>query len=114
VLERKHQDALKRQITMRVTVRIAHIDEIDQLGIEEYDRDFGLFDDFAVSFWKFAHRFNQGRLFSLTVDQAECMKYREIYARVKALCVDVPGKHDGDTKVFDSVEELGLWLAERS
>lgn len=105
ILKAAHHKALRDQVEMGIGVRIAYMDDIQAVGIDDRELDFGLFDDFAVSFW----RFNHGRLFRLTVDQDEYRKYRDIFNSVKKLCIKVPGKNLGDLTQFSSGEELQRW-----
>lgn len=90
---------------MGIRVRIAYLEDLHDGGIDDRELDFGLLDEFAVSFW----RFNHGRLFSLTVDQDEYRKYRNIYERVKRFCIKVPDESIGDLTLFGSAEELQRW-----
>ncbi len=105
ILKAAHHKALRDQVEMGIGVRIAYMDDVQAVGIDDRELDFGLFDDFAVSFW----RFNHGRLFRLTVDQDEYRKYRDMFNSVKKLCIRVPGKNLGDLTQFSSAEELQRW-----
>lgn len=110
LLENAHRDALEHQIGIGINVRIAHLEDLYEThSVGDADLDFGLFDNFAVSFFKFTH----GRLFRITVDQREYQKYKHIYGVIKSLCLIVPEKSAGDLTLIESHEELKRLLHER-
>jgi hypothetical protein len=106
---RSHQEALCRQVQMGISVRIAHLESC-QKGIVEDDRelDFGLFDSFAVSFW----RFSVGRVFKIRTSNADYRHYSEIYERVTNVCVNVPGKQEQGRvrSMFNNEKQLIDWF----
>jgi len=101
-----HLKALQAQVELGIRVRIVYLEDLQAAGIDDRELDFGLFDDFAVSFWRFMH----GRLFRLTVDQEEYKRYRDMFERVKRFCIRVPEKKDGDLTLFGSPEDLQRWM----
>jgi hypothetical protein len=106
ILKPVHGEAIRSQIEIGIRVRIGYLEDLQAVGIDDRDVDFGLLDDFAVSFWRFLH----GRLFRLTVDQEEYKKYRDLYDRIRKICIRVPGKVGVDATLFGSTQELQRWL----
>src|SRR5262249_15260926 len=101
-----HQDALRRQLRMGISVRIAYLDSCKDIVEDDRELDFGLFDGLAVvSFW----RFSAGRVFRLSTSAAHYRRYSEIYERVVNVCIDVPGKGVERHSVFDDEEQLAQW-----
>jgi hypothetical protein len=104
-LTENHFNAILHQIGVGVRVRIACLKDCQEVVSDDRELDFGLFDAFAVSFWRFA----PDRLFKISTAPAECQRRVKMYDRIADLCVQVPGKTDGDLSLFDSKEELRVW-----
>ncbi|KYG01590.1 hypothetical protein BE21_56435 [Sorangium cellulosum] len=98
-------DAMARQISLGVRVRIAYLEVCTRLVEHGGDLDFGIFDDFAVSFWRVA----SDRVFRITTSPADCTFHGQLFAKVSGSCVLVPDKTAGDKKLFESVDELQRW-----
>jgi hypothetical protein len=106
VVTRRHQDALRRQVEMGISVRVAYLESCGRIVADDSELDFGLFESFAVSFW----RFSVGRVFKVSTSAADYQAYDRIYRRVLNICVEVPGKTGARRKVFDDVQELDRWV----
>lgn len=95
------------QIAAGITVRIGFIHKIKELNIPDDVRvlDFGLFDDFAVSFW---HKTN-GRLFKVVTSLRVCAVYLKAFEIIRDHCEIIPDKKGDDQNIFQSPDELELW-----
>jgi hypothetical protein len=105
-LERKHCEALERQMKLGIGIRVAYLDMIEDAGANQSRLDFGLLDEFAVSFWDFD---GTDRFFSVHILGQQYGEYDRQYDRIKRICVNVPGKQRGDDKLFESVTEFDAW-----
>jgi hypothetical protein len=104
-LSESHLQAISKQINLKIRVRIASLKDCLEIENDYRELDFGLFDTFAVSFWKFA----PDRVFKISTAPDECRKRVEMYQRVVGVCVQVPGKTGGDPTIFETEGELRAW-----
>ena len=104
-LSEMHLQAVLRQIDMKIRVRIASLKDCLEIVNDERELDFGLFDTFAVSFWKFA----PDRVFKISTAPDECKKRVDIYQQVENICVSVPGKQGINATLFETENELRAW-----
>lgn len=105
-LEHKHWQALERQMRLGIGIRVAYLDMIEDVGADHSRLDFGLLDEFAVSFWDFD---GTDRFFSVHILGQRYGEYDRQYDRIKRICVNVPGKQTGDDKLFESLAEFDTW-----
>jgi hypothetical protein len=106
LLEHKHWEALERQMRLGIGIRVAYLDMIEEAGADQSRLDFGLLDEFAVSFWDFD---GTDRFFSVHILKQKYGEYDRQYNRIKRICVNVPGKQGGDDKLFESLTEFDAW-----
>jgi hypothetical protein len=106
-LPANHIAAILHQIDLGVCVRIAFLKDCQDIVSDDSQLDFGLFDTFAVSFWRFA----QDRIFKISTAPDECQRRMKMYQRVVAVCVQVRGRTAGDLTTFNTKEELYAWNA---
>lgn len=99
--------AMIRQIKMGIRVRLAYYMNCNDLGDKGNirDLDFGLFDDFAVSFF----RFGEGRSYTISLRHDQCDFRRSLFERVAKRCENVPGKSGLNKAVFENEAELTKW-----
>ena len=103
----KHQDAIRKQLHLQIKVRITYLENVRRIVDDDRELDFGLFDSFAVSFW----RFTSGRVFRVITAADQCKLYEDRYKRVADTCIAVPGKDGPDSNLFESEDEFNSWLA---
>ena len=101
--------AIRRQINMGVRIRIAFLEDCQGIVADDRELDFGLFDEFAVSFW----RIIADRIFRISTSVADCKTHKTYYERVSRNCVHVPNKNTAEKMFFQTVEELNSWAAAR-
>lgn len=103
----KLSDAMIRQIKMGIVVRLAYYQNCNDLGDRGNirDLDFGLFDDFAVSFF----RFGEGRSYTISLRRDQCEYRRQVYETVVGRCESVPGKSGLDKRIFENEAEVLRW-----
>ena len=113
-LSKSELDALERQMNMGVKVRIAMIPIVVAEVARRDELDFGVFDDFAVSSWKFGA--NHNRIFRVLTSRQDVERHRLIVESVRKYCEFVPGRdrNTSDSKTFKTREELALWAATSS
>jgi hypothetical protein len=101
-------DAVVRQIRMGVRVSIAYYDRCAFLGDKNNirDLDFGLFDDFAVSFF----RLEEGRSYKISTSRHACSYRRDMYENVSKRCEEVPSKTGVNRRVFETEAEFLGWV----
>jgi hypothetical protein len=107
----KNLDKLKKavvpQIKMGIRVSIAFYANCNDLGDRKNigDLDFGLFDDFAVSFF----RLEDGRSYNISIRPDACEFRKNLYAKVMKRCEEVPGKAGPNRRVFETEAEFIQW-----
>jgi hypothetical protein len=102
--------AIEKQVRIGIKVLIVFRDDCAHMATRGDIRslDFGLFDDFAVSFF----RLEEGRSYEITMEAATCHQRRDMYERMRSVhCQDVPGKLGPNKKVFENTKEFEAWLA---
>jgi hypothetical protein len=67
--------------------------------------DFGLFDDFAVSFF----RLGDGRSYHITTERHICESYQMLYDELAGVCEPVPGKEGPDRSVLQTEADFERW-----
>jgi hypothetical protein len=97
--------AICNQIGLGVRVKIARYERCLEF-INQRDLDFGLFDGFAVSFF----RFSLGRMYTITTSDPDCRYYRSIYDKVTEVCEQVPGELGPEGRVFRTDRQVHDWL----
>jgi hypothetical protein len=105
--------ALRRQFDRGIRVRIAFFDRrLSFLAPASSHLDFGLFDDFAVSFF----RTGEGRSYRISVNPSRCIEYANKYNQIVEECEIVPGKNheDGeDVTLFGDETDFDRWVQSR-
>ena len=100
-----HASAICNQIGLGIRVKIARFERCREI-INPRDLDFGLFDAFAVSFF----RFSLGRMYTITTSETDRSYYRNIYDKVTEMCEQVPGKLGPGARVFETDREVHDWM----
>jgi hypothetical protein len=100
--------AIAKQIDIGVRVRIALLDNVRDLGRLE-DLDFGLFDAFAVSSWRFSD--HKSRLFQVLTSRRDIDKHERLFRDVIRRCEQLSGATD--PTLFKDEQSLRAW-AERT
>jgi hypothetical protein len=95
-------DALARQVDVGIGVCIVYEEDAEEVVDNVRNLDFGLFDTFAVSYWRQA----QGRVCRIETAPKECEEHRKLYERVRERCQWVPGKRH---PVFTSRHDIEAW-----
>lgn len=100
------RQAIIPQMKMGIKVSLAFYYHCDHLGDRNNirDLDFGLFDNFAVSFF----RLGQGRSYTISLHHVECDYRRTLYDSVLRRCEKVPNKTRAE-QVFETESELNRW-----
>lgn len=104
-LPAEHIEAIRHQIRMGIRVRIAYLEDCRRIVADELDLDFGVFDSFAVSFW----RRTADRIFRIATSPEECKRYVQIYEKVVNVCVSVPNKTGPVRAIFETAKDLDEW-----
>jgi hypothetical protein len=106
--EQRLRAALKPQCERRIRVRPAFFQNCDDLATHNKinDLDFGLFDSFAVSFFRTGH----GRGYTITTNGDEIKDYTDLYKDITTRCEMVPGKRTGDDTLFLTEDDFNRWL----
>ena len=102
-LKPAHVEALLDQIRRRFIVRV-----VFQEDLEEEDPatlDLGIFDDFAVSYWKMSG----GRVFRVETAPERVLAAQQLFARVARRCRAV-SKNSQDRRRFEDEAELLDWV----
>jgi hypothetical protein len=99
--------AVTPQIRMGIKVSIALYSKCDDLGDRRNirDLDFGLFDGFAVSFF----RLEEGRSYNISVRPETCEFRANLYGKVQRRCEEIAGKTGPNRRVFESESEFDTW-----
>lgn len=108
MLSQVDQDAIRKQIETGIKVCFTYTESTTDIVDDERDLDFGLFDEEAVSFWRFA----RGRVFRISTSANQRKKYRTIYEKVKATCIKVPTKQGPNRTQFESMQDFDGWLSQ--
>ena len=96
------------QIRLGIRVSLAYYANCEHYGETNNikDLDFGLFDDFAVSYF----RWEEGRSYKISIAPDECKKRLELYNKILRKCEDVPEKSGPNKKVFETEAEFLKWV----
>lgn len=99
--------AVKEQFQMGVKIRLAYLDRCRRIvGVDtESDLDFGLFDNFAVSFF----RFSIGRVHKLSTSPSDCNRYTGIYDSVLNVCERFRGSDGRDDNLITDEAQIARW-----
>jgi len=100
----EERDAIRKQIKMGIVVRVAYFEKCGNIA-DDKELDFGLLDDFAVSFW----RHDRGRVFRITAEAEQFKKYSAMFKRVRGVCEEVgDGTNDECTRL--TIPTLDEWV----
>lgn len=104
--EKKYfESILLNQVALGVHVRIAYMDNVKLIHNVITDLDFGLFDDFAVSFF----RLTEGRTHKVDFTKEQYRKHSELFDKVKFKCEINPNASKSDERVFTNEKDLKSW-----
>ncbi|MBL7791270.1 MAG: hypothetical protein JNK77_03015 [Saprospiraceae bacterium] len=84
----KLKQVFEKQVISGVNVRVARESVATQFISNVSRLDFGLFDTFAVSFF----RQTKGRLYTVSTSKNRCEKYHRQYDKISQICLKVPNK----------------------
>ena len=94
------------QVKKGISIRIAYTKNVRLVTSIVKELDFGLFDDFAVSFFRIA----DGRTHTVDFTKDKYYKYADLYDKVKLLCEENQMIKIGDSKVFKNASDLKVWF----
>ncbi|MFN8414601.1 MAG: DUF4062 domain-containing protein [Anaerolineales bacterium] len=94
-----------QQIENKIQVSIISTESLGKLITDEWDKDFAIHDNFAVSFFRGKHR----RIYKVITDEGDVERYKELYQRIANNCLTVPEKTGEYDKVFQDKKEFVNW-----
>jgi|CXWL01.1.fsa_nt_gi hypothetical protein len=103
--DRKIHKKILQQIGNNIQVGIIASEALEKLITDEWDKDFAIHDDFAVSFFRGKHR----RIYKVITDGGDIERYKELYQRIANHSQDVPGKLGEHKKIFQDKNEFAAW-----
>lgn len=104
--EKTVSKVIKRQISDGIKVRIISSEVVERIIRRRLDRDFGLHDDFAVTFFRNYY----GRTFKVDTNHKEIGKFIDIYEGISRSSEIIPGKSGVNNRIFESVDEFERWI----
>lgn len=99
------QLVLLHQIDLGISIRLVLMENVKFINTVISDLDFGLFDDFAVSFF----RLTEGRTHRVNFTKEQYHNHNKLYDKVKFKCVTNQNITKGDDKVFTTKKDIMDW-----
>lgn len=103
--DKKIHKKILQQIENKIQVGIISTESLEKLITDEWDKDFAIHDNFAVSFFRGKHR----RIYKVITDESDVERYKELYQRIANNCQNIPDKIGNDSKVFQDKKEFIAW-----
>jgi len=104
------RSVIRRQVADKIKVRIMAAEDAERYLSSRLDRDFGLHDKFAVSFFRNYY----GRSFKVDVNRQTVDQYLARFDLVAQNSEWVPEKTHGDRTMFTEVNEFDRWFEHKA
>lgn len=97
---------VRTQVSDGIKARVISTESTRRILTHRHDRDFGIHDNFAVSFF----RNYLGRSFRIDTTQETNARMNDSYEAVANSSEIVPGKRGQDRRLFEQAEEFNSWV----